>query len=213
MGIFNLRTIVLIILVIVAFNYFNKDKFDENELMNLPPETKILAFGDSITQGYRLDSKDSYPSQLANLLHVNIINAGISGETSEQGLARLPQLLKEYQPKILLLCEGGNDILRKRDLIQAKENLSKMIALAKENNVYVILIGVPKLDIINLKTVQLYQELSQEYQIPLDTSLEDILNDSDLTIDAVHPNKKGYEILAKNLAMIISQNYLPTYSF
>lgn len=213
MGIFNLKTIILIIGVIVVFNYLNEDKFDENELINLPPETKILAFGDSITQGYRLNSKDSYPSQLANFLHVEIINAGISGETSEQGIARLPQLIQEYQPKILLLCEGGNDVLQKKDLSKTKENLAKMITLAKENHIYVILVGVPQLGLINLETVPIYKELSEEFQIPLDTSLEEILNDSDLKIDTIHPNKKGYEILSKNIAMIISQNYLPTYPF
>jgi len=212
-GFFNLKTVVLVIAVILFFNYINKDDFNEEELVSIPMDTKILAFGDSITQGYRVAKNDSYPSQLSNLLHVDVTNAGVSAEVSQEGLRRLKKILETSKPNILLLCEGGNDILRKQDLKKTKENLAKMIRFAQEKNIYVILIGVPELGLLNLQTASLYQELADEFQIPLDSSLEDILNDSDLKVDNVHPNKKGYEILSKSLATLISQNYLPSYSF
>jgi len=213
MGFFNFKTIVLVIAIILFFNYINKDNFNEEEITSLPIDTKILAFGDSITQGYKVSQRDSYPFQLSNLLHVDVRNAGISAEVTQSGLKRLKNILETSTPDILLLCEGGNDILQKQDLKKTKNNLAKMIQLAQEKNIYVILIGVPKLGLLNLQTASLYQELADEFQIPLDTSLEDILNDSSLKVDNIHPNKKGYKILSENLAILISENYLPSYSF
>jgi acyl-CoA thioesterase I len=213
MGFFNFKTIVLVIAIILFFNYINKDNFNEEEITSLPIDTKILAFGDSITQGYKVSKSDSYPFQLSNLLHVDVRNAGISAEVTQSGLKRLKNILETSTPDILLLCEGGNDILQKQDLKKTKNNLAKMIQLAQEKNIYVILIGVPKLGLLNLQTASLYQELADEFQIPLDTSLEDILNDSSLKVDNIHPNKKGYKILSENLAILISENYLPSYSF
>ena len=76
----------------------------------------ILAFGDSLTFGYGAAKEQSYPAQLSALINRPVINAGISGELSGQGLTRLEALLALHKPQLLLLCHGANDMLKKRNL-------------------------------------------------------------------------------------------------
>lgn len=207
-----LKLIIIAIIAFFAYNYFNPSDETFDGVVTLPLNTKILAFGDSITYGYRVDSDKNYPSVLSDLLQVDVINAGVNGELSKNGLARLPSVLAKYKPDILLLCEGGNDILRRKNFDKTKENIAKMIQLAQAKKIQVILIGVPDVEFLTLSTASFYNELATEYNIPIDdTSLQEILNDDTLKIDKVHPNAKGYEILSNNLAQIISDSYIPVY--
>ncbi len=198
------------IVAILVFNYLNPKDTTFDETITLPVNTKIVAFGDSITYGYRVDNDKNYPSVLANLLQVKVINAGVNGELSKNGLQRLPSILTKYKPDILIICEGGNDILQRKNLTKTKENIAKMIELAQSKKIQVVLIGVPDVEFLTLSTASFYQELADKYNVPLDdSSLEEILNDDTLKIDTVHPNAKGYKILSNNLAQIISNSYIP----
>ena len=75
---------------------------------------------------------------------IKVVNAGVPGETSAQGLARLPGVLDEVKPKLLLLCHGGNDFLRRMDESQARANIRSMIALARDRGIAVVLLATPK---------------------------------------------------------------------
>ena len=180
----------------------------------LPIDTKILAFGDSITYGYNVETQLSYPSQLSTLLLADVINAGINGELTNQGLQRLPRLLEKYKPQILIICHGGNDIIRRKSLIRAKDNIKKMIEIARAKNIHVVLVGVPMLEVITLSTAQIYYEIADEMNVPLeDSALETILGDNYLKIDQIHPNAEGYNLLANSLANLITSTYLPSETF
>ncbi len=204
----------MVILVIVFFrgalNFFqSKDEFDGSIM--LPYGTKIVAFGDSITYGYNVPRDKSYPAQLANLLQVEVINEGINGELSSEGLKRLPNVLDKHKPNILIICEGGNDIIQKKSLFKAKENIKRMIKITREKGVFVVIVGVPTVDILTLSTAEFYYEIAKEMDVPLeDEALEKILNDPNLKIDYIHPNEKGYEILSNNLANLIISTYVPS---
>ncbi len=212
MGIINAKVIFLAIALVVLLQFIQQDsdKFDSSIM--IPPNTKVVAFGDSITNGYGVDKDKTYPAQLSELLGVEVINAGINGEMSSAGLKRLPSIVEKYSPDILIICHGGNDILRKQNLLKAKENIAQMIKLAKSKNIHVILVGVPAVEVLNLSTAQFYKELSSEYDVALeDSALESILNDSTLKTDQVHPNEKGYELLANKIAQILSITYIPKF--
>ena len=208
------KLLLLAVVAVFVFNYFDTTDETYDGSLAVPINTKILAFGDSITYGYRVDSEKNYPSILSNLLQSEVINAGLNGETTKEGLERLPKLLKKYKPQILIICEGGNDLLRSKKFSNIKANLAKMIELAQKEKVFVVLVGVPYLEYLRYKTVDFYYELAQEYSVPLeDKALEKIENDSTLKIDEVHPNAKGYTILSNALANIITQNYVPSFSY
>ena len=209
-----IKLIFLAIITIVILNLFNKSNDEFNGEVMLPIDTKILAFGDSLTYGYNVEKEKNYPSQLSPLLKVDVINEGINAEVSSEGLKRLPALLEKYKPQILVICHGGNDIIRRKSLLKAKRNIKKMIELARKKNIHVVLVGVPMLEVISLSTAQIYHEIANEMNVPIDdSSLEYILSDNYLKIDQIHPNEEGYKILANSLANLITDTYLPSETF
>ena len=79
----------------------------------LAKDAVILAFGDSLTYGTGTNKNFSYPALLEKLTQHKVINKGVPGEISSAGLKRLPKLLDQYKPRLLILIHGGNDILKK----------------------------------------------------------------------------------------------------
>ena len=211
MELFNIRNIILIFLIVAGINYWKTHEEVDVGSFSLPLETKILSFGDSLTFGYGVSKVLSYPSKLSELLHVEVVNEGISGEFSAKGLERLPALLEKHKPQILVLCHGANDILKRNDLSSTKDNLNKMVLLAKEKGIFVLLVGVPSYDILSFNVPSFYYEVAKENGLEIeDRALKKILESDDLKSDQVHPNKLGYELMAKNIAKILSESYRST---
>jgi lysophospholipase L1-like esterase len=157
----------------------------------------ILAFGDSLTRGTGAADPESYPSVLARLSGREVINAGEPGEISEHGLKRLPDLLDEYQPALLVLCHGGNDFLRRLDTGATADNVRRMVELARSRGIDVLLIGVPQFGLF-LNSAPFYEEIAEEAGILyLEDTLPDIIGDAALKADSVHPNAAGYLKLAE----------------
>ncbi|MDH5190546.1 MAG: arylesterase [Gammaproteobacteria bacterium] len=176
------------------------------QLPPLSPDSVILAFGDSLTYGTGVSEDDAYPAVLEQLTGFSVINAGIPGEETPQGLKRLPQLLEEYKPALLVLCHGGNDILRKRDLKKTVENIKSMINIAKQQGISVVLLGVPEFGLL-LSTAEFYPQIAQELNIPFDgETIPDIESDNALKSDAIHPNKAGYRIMAEAVMTLLKQS-------
>ncbi len=172
---------------------------EEVTLQRLPDDAVILALGDSLTSGYGARPEQSYPSVLQQLSGKKVVNAGVSGEVSENGLRRLPGLLKRHQPDLLILCHGGNDILRKKSMSKMRSNLIDMIELAKNENIPVLLLGVPKPGLF-LSSYEVYQSIAEETGVFfIDDLIPDILGDNDLKSDTVHPNSDGYTVMAETI--------------
>lgn len=107
----------------------------------------LLVFGDSLSAGYGIAVKHSWPSLLAERLMqekrpYTLVNASISGETTAGGRSRLPAVLKQHQPKIVILALGANDGLRGLPLTEARANLTQMVQTAKAANARVLLVGM-----------------------------------------------------------------------
>jgi lysophospholipase L1-like esterase len=173
---------------------------DGPRLQPITADATILAFGDSLTYGTGTSRDKAYPAVLETLINRKVINAGVPGEVTREGLVRLPQLLSRHQPDLLILCHGGNDILRKLDMVKAKNNIQQMIDLAREQQIQVMLIGVPEFGLF-LDPAPIYQEIAEENNLPiLSDALSDILSSSQLKSDHIHPNSKGYQQLAEKIS-------------
>lgn len=197
----------LIIILFVLLNVACDNK------ITLPPLTDnavILAFGDSLTYGTGSGSENAYPSALQKLItqklnNATVINAGIPGEVSREGLLRLPELITQHRPDLIILCHGGNDILRKLNPSNTLNNIQQMIDLADQQNIPVVLIAVPEFGLF-LNASPIYQELADSNQLAIDNDiLGDILAKAALKSDHIHPNAKGYQLLAESIVKLLSQ--------
>ncbi len=176
------------------------------KLTLIPRNGTILAFGDSLTIGKGVDISDSYPSVLAELSGRIVINEGIIGEETSEGLQRLETILKEVKPDIVILLEGGNDILQDKDLSLTKANLSKMIELIQNNNSSVVLVGVPDKTLATNSAI-IYKELTEKYNLVLEESIiMNLLVNPEYKYDDHHFNKKGYRLLAESIYEILHDN-------
>jgi len=178
------------------------------KLSPLADDAIILAFGDSLTYGSGADNtqKQSYPAILQQLTNHTVINAGMPGEVSRDGLTRLVEELEEYQPDLVILCHGGNDLIRRLNQDKLKNNLEQMITLIQSSGAEVILIGVPNFN-LTLAVPPLYADVADKFTIPAELEIIPELERSPkLKSDTIHPNSEGY----KRLALVVQQLLLST---
>lgn len=171
-------------------------------------ERRIIAFGDSLFAGYGVDPRDAYPEKLESALrakgiNADVINAGVSGDTTAAGLNRLEFTLaaQEQPPALFILELGGNDLLRGLEPEQTKANLEKMLTILKEQKVPVLLMGMrappnygPE---YQAQFDALYRDLAKQYGAELIPFwLEDIYREPELfQSDRIHPTAEGIERL------------------
>ncbi|MEZ5424942.1 MAG: arylesterase [Pyrinomonadaceae bacterium] len=171
---------------------------------------KIIAFGDSLTAGFGLTEKESYPFLLQQKLDADgysyeVINAGVSGETSLGGLERIDWVLEQKNAEILILELGANDLLRGLPVDKMKENLSGIIKKADEKHVKVLLCGMLAPDTMGAKYqrdyLMAFPDLASEHKVAfLPFILEGIALDKNLNqADGIHPNAEGEKIMTRNV--------------
>ena len=169
------------------------------KLTPLSSDATILAFGDSLTHGVGGGKGNDYPKVLSELTGLKVINAGISGETTEGGLKRFESVLTDSSADLIILMEGGNDILRNKNLEQTKQNLSRMIEIAQNQGVEVILIGVPQKQLFS-DSAPFYRELAEEHQLVFDgETLSGLLRSQQYKSDPIHLNAAGYRKFAERI--------------
>ncbi|WP_321531784.1 arylesterase [uncultured Desulfuromonas sp.] len=176
-----------------------------SHLSEVSPDGVIVAFGDSLTVGVGANRSDSYPSVLQQLTGREVINAGISGETTDEGAKRLPKVLADTEPELLILLEGGNDILRNHNLTQTRNYLATMIEYAQNQGVQVVLIAVPEKNLFS-EQAPLYRELAEKYQVVLiDDMISDLLRTPSYKSDTIHLNARGYRVMAEEIYSVLER--------
>ena len=163
----------------------------------------VVAFGDSLTYGTGAAEHESYPAVLAQLIRRPVMRAGVPGELTAQGLARLPSVIDAHQPRLVIVCLGGNDLLRKINDAEIKTNLRAIVAALKERGISVVLVGVPRPALI-ASAPEFYGEIAQEFDIPYEGRVVTrVLYSPDLKSDSIHPNARGYREMAEALAELL----------
>lgn len=177
----------------------------EPKLDALPTGTRVLALGDSLTAPHGVQPGEDWPTLLGQKTGWAMVNAGVSGNTSAQALDRLPALLEEHNPQLVLVTLGGNDMLRRQPQGETVSNLGRMITLVKAHGAKPVLLATPKPSIAgavfnNLSPPDFYAEVAKEYQIPLIAdALPEVLSDTNLKGDQLHPNAAGHALLARKI--------------
>jgi lysophospholipase L1-like esterase len=178
---------------------------EQAKLPRLGPDDVVLAFGDSLTFGTGAREEESYPEILSGLIGRKVVRAGVPGETTAQGLQRLGAVLDEYKPKILLLCLGGNDMLRRVNDERIAANLRQMISAARQRGTAVVLLGVPRPALFG-GAASFYADLAKESALVYEGEvLNSVLRDAGLKSDPIHPNALGYRRVAERLAALLRE--------
>jgi lysophospholipase L1-like esterase len=177
----------------------------EPRLPQLGPDDVVLAFGDSLTFGTGARDEESYPDVLAALIGRKVVRAGVPGEVTAQGVRRLSQALDTHRPKIVLLCLGGNDMLRRVNDASIVANLRAMIAAARSRGTAVVLLGVPRPALFG-GAATFYADLADEYELVYEGAvINAVLRDPALKSDPIHPNADGYRRIAEAIAALLRQ--------
>ena len=169
------------------------------------PNEVIVAFGDSLTYGTGAAETESYPVVLGQLIGRKVVKAGVPGELTAQGLMRLPRVIEEHRPALMIVCLGGNDMLRRMDEAQVRKNLREIIGVIRAQGIAVVLVGVPKPALI-ASAPAFYDELAKEFGIPYEGKIvTDVMYQLELKADPIHPNAKGYRRMAEAIAELLKK--------
>ena len=169
----------------------------------------VLILGDSLSYGtganFGENKGEDYPTLLAKTTGWNIINEGVPGDTTAGGLTRLPALLEEHTPKLLIVELGGNDLLHQTAPTEITSNLKAILSAAKVQGIQTILVAIPEISPLkatfgNLSDHPLYEALAKETSTPLIADVfSDVLSDRALKADQIHPSAQGYVEVGKKM--------------
>ncbi|WP_439106516.1 GDSL-type esterase/lipase family protein [Congregibacter sp.] len=172
----------------------------------LASDARILAFGDSLTYGTGAAPQHAYPAILEELTGIKVTNAGVPGELSAEGLMRLPRVLEEHKPHLVVLVHGGNDTLRNVSPSLTQANLVSMIQAIRKSGAEVMMLGVPGRN-LTLSVPSYYEEVADRLEVPMDDAvLPRLMRDRSVKSDAVHFNKRGYRIMAAAVAELLEDS-------
>ena len=185
-------------------------------------EHLVLAFGDSLYAGYGLAQGEGFPAALqreltARGLSAELVNAGVSGDTTAAGLARLDFTLEglKRRPDLAIVGLGGNDVLRGINPTETKANLEAIVRELDRRGIPVVLTGMLAPRNLGPDYVasfdRIYPDLAKSYGAALDPFfLEGVINKPELMLsDGIHPNAKGVQVMAKRLAPIVARELEP----
>ncbi len=182
----------------------------DHKYPNLPIKSNVVILGDSLTYGTGANKGEDYATILASNTGWNILNEGVPGNTSSDGLARIEGILYAHEagePKIdfLIIELGGNDFLRRIPEVETVNNLRAILLAAKASRIPTVLLAIPQFSPIgaafgNLSDHPLYEKLAKETNTPLVKNVfSKVLGKNNLKSDHIHPNAEGYRVVASSL--------------
>lgn len=196
------RRIFLLSVAIVLVTACGGGKAKEEAL---PPGSQVVALGDSLTAGAGVAAAEAWPDLLASRTGWIVINGGVSGDTSGGALRRLPALLEEHKPVLVLVALGGNDMLRRLPEEETIANLGHILAMVKAHGAKPVLLATPRPSAMgavfqSLSAAEFYRRVAEGQQVPLiEDAIAEVLSDPQLKGDPLHPNAAGHRQLSGKL--------------
>lgn len=167
-----------------------------------PKECRLVAFGDSLTEGMGATRADAYPAKLGEELGIHVCNMGISGNTSEVAKKRVGEVVN-LSPKVVVVGVGANDLLQGIPLAQTEQNLRQIVSSLLEAGVMVVVLGfdgIAKPEAAGVISAAMDSFKGSEGLLYLSRAFVGVLDVPEhISSDGMHPNAKGYEALAKNI--------------
>ena len=164
--------------------------------------TQIICFGDSITYGQGARDGEDYPSRLREMVERDVINAGIPGETTEEGLRRIKEDVLDGDPYLVIIEFGANDYFRKVPEKDMLDNLEQMISLVQQEGAMVAVCDVSGASVMGVYDIyhdELKRLAGRKGAIFIPYLMKGILQDPGLKSDPIHPNAKGYKVIAERV--------------
>ncbi|HEY6094861.1 MAG TPA: GDSL-type esterase/lipase family protein [Gallionellaceae bacterium] len=195
-----MKRLVLLLAAVVLLASCGKAKVDA-----IPAGSRVLALGDSLTAGAGVTPAEAWPALLASRTGWEVINGGVSGDTSAAALLRLPALLEQHAPSLVLVTLGGNDMLRHIPEQDTIANLEKILALVRAHGAQPVLLASPNPSLMgavfqHLTAAAFYRKVAEEQKVPLlEDAVAKVLSDPQLKGDPLHPNAAGHARLAENI--------------
>jgi len=198
---FSLRQFVLLVAAIALVAACSAKPKEQP----LPAGSQVLALGDSLTEGLGVTREQAWPDLLASKTGWVVVNGGVSGDTSEQALQRLPGLLDQQNPVLVLVTLGGNDMLQHIPQQQTVANLEQILALIKAHGAKAVLLATPSPSPMravfqDLSAPGFYRRVAAAQHVQLiGDAIAEVLSDPKLKGDALHPNAEGHARLAEKI--------------
>ena len=162
--------------------------------------TGVVAFGDSLTAGYGAGPGEDYPARLAAMIGREVINAGVSGDTTGSAAARLDTDVLALNPRIVIIGLGGNDFLQSAPIATTEANLRGIIERIQGAGAMVVVLGF-RFPSITASYETMYERVARDtVSMLIPDLLDGILRDSKLKSDEIHPNGRGYQLMAERVA-------------
>lgn len=176
------------------------------DITNAEPRGEtIVALGDSLTAGHGAPAGEGYVDELSRRLRVPIINSGIGGDTTAGGLSRLDRDVLAHNPRIVILCLGGNDLMRQRPNEEIFGNLRQIITRVQDRGALVILVGLSG-SIFRPDFESRFENLADELGCPyVPNILGGIIGNTSLMADQIHPNAAGYDRMADKIEPVVRE--------
>ncbi|MCF7812431.1 arylesterase [Candidatus Gracilibacteria bacterium] len=203
--------VLLLLFLVGGYFFFFSSGVPDAEPNQIIHSGIIVALGDSLTEGTGVSESHSYPSLLKFRLeqegydHYTILNHGVSGDTTRDGLARLEDIFTETHPEIVIVALGANDALQRFPVQETQEYLRKILRIIQEYDAKILLVGIlppPTRGFSYISAFEtMYENLAREFDAVLMPSLlSGVMMRSEYNLaDNMHPNEKGYRIIAENL--------------
>jgi len=161
--------------------------------------TVIVCFGDSITAGHGVHSHQAFPALISESLDMPVVNAGVDGDTTGDALARLERDVLAHDPLLVIVEFGGNDFRKNVDRQKTFENLDRMVGRISERGAIVILLGI-RIGLLRDEYLPGYRRVSKKHgALIIPNFMADILGNPRLTIEGIHPNAEGHELIAERV--------------